>query len=146
MASGSGRRTGFEGIVGARLTFTKGSRELRGPTAFQSRVYATVRLIPPGFVLSYGEVAELVGHPRSARAVGGALAHTPETLELPWWRVVSGRGVISTPNIRHTANVQRALLEDEGIAFSPGGSLDWDRFGWTPNAEAIAKTLETLPT
>lgn len=118
---------------------------MRRPTTFQSRVYATVRMIPSGFVLSYGEVAALIGHPRSARAVGGALAHTPEGLELPWWRVVSGLGVVSTPKIHHTAHVQRALLEDEGIAFSPSGRLDWDRFGWVPDPQAVATALETLP-
>lgn len=119
---------------------------MRRPTTFQSRVYATVRLIPPGFVVSYGEVAALVGRPRSARAVGGALARTPESLELPWWRVVSSRGMISTPKIHHTAHVQRALLEDEGIAFSPRGHLDWDRFGWIADTQAVARALETLPT
>lgn len=135
---------GVRGIVGARRRFTKGETSVRRPTAFQSKVYATVRMIPRGCVASYGDVAGLVGHPRSARAVGGVLAHSPEGLDLPWWRVVNGQGAVSTPRIHHTAQIQRALLEDEGVAFSEGGRLDWERFGWDPDPRTVEETLEAL--
>jgi len=88
--------------------------------------------IPRGRVLSYGAVAALLGRPRSARAVGGALSLTPDGLDLPWWRVISGSGRISTSPIHHTAQVQRALLEDEGVEFSDSGRIDQERFEWDP--------------
>lgn len=101
-------------------------------TPFQQQVYALVCAIPRGRVLSYGDVAALVGRPRSARAVGGALSVMPDDLEIPWWRVISGSGRISTSPIHHTAQIQRALLENEGVAFDASGRVDWDRYLWEP--------------
>ena len=101
-------------------------------TPFQRQVYTLVAKIPPGRVLSYGAVAALIGRPRSGRAVGGALSLTPADLELPWWRVISGAGRISTSPIHHTAQVQRALLEDEGVEFTESGRIDRERFEWDP--------------
>ncbi|GMR12617.1 MAG: hypothetical protein BMS9Abin29_0807 [Gemmatimonadota bacterium] len=104
---------------------------ISGPmTSFQRQVYALVAQVPRGRVLSYGAVAALLGRPRSARAVGGALSLTPDDLELPWWRVISSSGRISTSPIHHTAQVQRALLEDEGVEFDEGGRIDFERFEW----------------
>ena len=102
-------------------------------TPFQRQVYALVAEIPRGRVLSYGAVATLLGRPRSARAVGGALSRTPDDLDLPWWRVISGTGRISTPPIHHTAQVQLALLKDEGVEFDASGRIDWERFEWDPD-------------
>jgi len=99
-------------------------------TPFQRQVYALVAEIPSGRVASYGAVAALIGKPRSARAVGGAMSRTPDDLDLPWWRVVSGSGRISTSPIHHTAQVQRALLEDEGVEFDRGGRIDFEQFEW----------------
>ena len=106
---------------------------ISGPmTPFQRQVYALVAEIPRGRVLSYGAVASLLGRPRSARAVGGALSLTPDDLDLPWWRVISGSGRITTPPIHHTAQIQRALLEDEGVEFTDSGRIDRERFEWDP--------------
>jgi len=105
-------------------------------TPFQRQVYNLVAEIPSGRVVSYGAVAALIGRPRSARAVGGAMSLTPDGLELPWWRVVSASGRISTSPIHHTAQIQRALLEDEGIEFDKRGRIDFERFEWEAVAEA----------
>lgn len=99
-------------------------------TPFEEKVHRVVSEIPRGRIASYGDVAILVGHPRSARAVGNALRHMDADSEIPWWRVVNGRGVISTTTIDHTAQVQRALLEAEGVEFDASGQIDWKRFGW----------------
>jgi len=74
--------------------------------------------------------------------VGAALSTMPDEMEIPWWRVVNSAGRVATSKIHHTAQVQRALLEDEGVTFSDGGHIDWDRFGWTADNDVINQILE----
>ena len=114
-------------------------------TPFSRRVYAVVAAIPRGHILSYGDVAAMAGRPRAPRAVGGALSALTDDMDVPWWRVVSSTGKISTSEIHHTAQIQRALLEDEGVAFSAGGRIDGDRFGWSAADEVIDRILQDLP-
>jgi methylated-DNA-protein-cysteine methyltransferase related protein len=99
-------------------------------SGFVDRVMAVVRGIPPGRVASYGAVAEAAGRPGAARAVGRALAGLPEGSDVPWWRVVNGRGEITIPRWGHAASLQRALLLAEGVAFDAGGRTDMARYGW----------------
>ncbi|HEY5686593.1 MAG TPA: MGMT family protein [Acidimicrobiia bacterium] len=75
---------------------------------FESRVIATIRDIPPGEVMSYGEVAMEAGFPGAARAVGTLLRRTDETL--PWWRVVGAGDRITSPH----PDRQARLLSEEG--------------------------------
>jgi ADP-ribose pyrophosphatase YjhB (NUDIX family) len=56
----------------------------------------------------------------------------PDSNDVPWWRVVNGRGEISTRAAVHGEQVQRALLEAEGVRFDRQGRIDWGRFGWNP--------------
>jgi len=97
---------------------------------FFERVYRVVSQIPPGKVTSYGAVARMLGNPRAARTVGWALHSIPQGSDLPWQRVINGRGCISTSFWERGANLQRELLEAEGIEFDEGGCVDWGRFGW----------------
>jgi methylated-DNA-protein-cysteine methyltransferase-like protein len=95
--------------------------------------YAVVRRIPRGRVLTYGQVAELAGHPGAARAVGAAMrASTGHGL--PWQRVVGAhaRGLARIAILDPIAgSVQRALLEGEGVVFTPAGHIPLSRFGGT---------------
>jgi len=102
---------------------------------FRADVYALVRRIPEGRVLSYGAVAALLGHPRSARGVGTALANLPDGHDVPWWRVVNRNGEISSPRIHHIASLQRQLLRDEGVSFSSNGRIDLSLYAWNPYGE-----------
>ena len=113
-------------------------------TPFTRSVYALVAAIPSGSVTSYGMVAALLGRPRAPRAVGGALSALPEDLDVPWWRVISSSGRISTPSIHHTAQIQRALLEDEGVRFTETGRIDWDRYEWNPNEGDLERVLGSV--
>lgn len=99
-------------------------------TVFTSRVYRMVRRVPSGRVVSYGGIAALLGSPRAARGVGQALRTLPDGSDVPWWRVVNRNGEISIRGITHGPQLQRALLEGEGVEFSDSGRIDWKRFGW----------------
>ena len=110
-------------------------------TPFARSVYALVSAIPPGSVASYGMVAASLGRPRAPRGVGGALSALPEGLDVPWWRVINSSGRISTSSLHHTAQIQRALLEDERLSFTESGRIDWDLYGWSPEAGHIDRIL-----
>jgi len=99
---------------------------------FRARVLELVAQIPRGKVVTYGQVATMVDSPRSARAVGGVLSGLksgPPT-ELPWHRVINSRGGVSAPNEPHRFQVQRALLEAEGVVFRENGTCDLKVFRW----------------
>ncbi len=80
---------------------------------FEEAVRSVVAAIPPGEVLSYGEVAEEAGHPGAARAVGNLLRRATG---LPWWRVVAADGRLAP----HLASRQAALLRAEGVVVRDG--------------------------
>ncbi len=113
-------------------------------TPFTRSVYALVSAIPSGSVTSYGMVAAFLGRPHAPRAVGGALSALPEDLDVPWWRVISSSGRISTSSIHHTAQIQRALLEDEGVRFTETGRIDWDRYEWNPSDADLEQVLASM--
>ncbi len=113
-------------------------------TPFARSVYALVSAIPSGSVTSYGMVAAMAGRPHAPRAVGGALSALPEDLDVPWWRVIGSSGRISTSSIHHTAQIQRALLENEGVRLTERGRIDWDVHGWSPEAGHIDRILREV--
>ena len=104
----------------------------RAPKTFSERVYDVVRRIPAGRVLSYGDVAALLGTPRAARGVGWALNALDGDSSVPWWRVINKRGAISIRHPDVSPKVQRALLEDEGVRFDADGCVDWALVRWIP--------------
>ncbi|HKE15319.1 MAG TPA: MGMT family protein [Kofleriaceae bacterium] len=93
--------------------------------------YAVVRRIPRGRVLTYGQVAELAGHPGAARAAGAAMRASTGR-GLPWQRVVGAhaRGLAKVAILDPVGgSVQRGLLEREGVVFTPGGYIPLSRYG-----------------
>ncbi len=94
-------------------------------TNFFDKVYEIVAQIPYGKVVSYGQIAALLGNPRAARSVGWALSACPE--ELPWQRVVKADGSV-TGGV--WAERRRALLQDEGVEFLPDGRVDMKACSW----------------
>ena len=81
---------------------------------FNRRVYERARAIPPGSVLTYGEVAARLGDPKAARAVGHALGSNPFALVVPCHRVVAAGGAMGGFSARGGAAMKRRLLEIEG--------------------------------
>ncbi len=102
-------------------------------TPFRKAVLETVSRIPRGKVTSYGAVAAMAGQPRAARGVGWILNHLGAETELPWWRVVSVSGALSTYKLPGQAGpLQRELLLAEGICFDKMGRVAGEEVWWRP--------------
>lgn len=101
-------------------------------TSNWKKIYRVVARIPAGKVATYGQIAHLAGFPGHARQVGYALAATPDELDIPWQRVINAKGEISLRAEPGYEGLQRAMLEQEGVFFSPLGRVDLKRFQWQP--------------
>lgn len=113
-----------------------------GPPAnptFYDRVYELVRQVPRGRVITYGHVALLLGAPSAARAVGYALHNLPAESDVPWWRVINARGTISLKDRGSNAELQRALLEHEGVQFDLEGRISLETYRWWPEQERAGR-------
>lgn len=97
-------------------------------TTFE-KIYEVVKTIPRGRVATYGQVAMLAGNPRWARVVGYALHVNPKPGEIPCHRVVNREGKTSVAFAFGGGDMQRQLLEDEGIVFESDGTVDLDKYG-----------------
>ena len=95
-------------------------------------IYSLVRGIPKGRVATYGQIAALAGFPRHARQVGYALSALTADASVPWQRVINARGEISKRVKPGYPDLQRLLLEDEGVVFDHRGRVDLQRFQWQP--------------
>lgn len=104
----------------------------RRDDTFYERVYAFVRTVPPGRVVTYGQVAVELGAPSAARAVGYALYFLPKPNDVPWWRVINARGAISYKGRGSSADLQRELLVGEGVVFGKDERVDLRVFRWWP--------------
>lgn len=94
--------------------------------------FAVIRAIPPGRVMTYGDVAAFAGRRRQARRVGYALASAGGG-DVPWWRVINAAGAISlrSPD-GGSESMQQDLLESEGVDFTPDRRIDLERFRYRP--------------
>jgi len=92
---------------------------------FYKNVYDIVEKIPCGKVISYGQIARMLGNPRAAREVGRAMHLCPE--HLPWQRVVMADGSITAGGF---ADERRELLEAEGVTFLSDGRVNMETCGW----------------
>lgn len=101
-------------------------------TPFTQQALEVISSIPEGRVLSYGLVATMAGNSSGARQVSRILSSMSEKYDLPWHRVVNARGEISLPKGRGY-ELQKAMLEAEGIIFSP--TIDLVQFLWSPGED-----------
>ena len=83
------------------------------------------------------QIAKLIRHPLSARAVGWAMQQCPQGL--PWHRVVNASGGISTENMTDPPGLQRLLLEGEGVSFDGAGKLSMTRYRFSPAKQTKKK-------
>lgn len=97
-------------------------------------IYHIVRQIPEGKVCTYGQVARLAGNPRWARVVGYALHVNPAFGEIPCHRVVNKEGRTAAAFAFGGRDVQRAMLEAEGVTFRSDGTVDMEKHNWLGGA------------
>lgn len=108
---------------------------VRPPTVFEEKVYAALRDIPCGKVVTYGEIARRIGV-KAPRAVGQALRRNPDAPSTPCHRVVRGDrslgGYFGETEGEMIAR-KRGILEGEGVIFEESGRVEegsmWDRCG-----------------
>ena len=94
--------------------------------------YAIVSQIPEGQVATYGQVASLAGYPGQARQVGYALNSLTDDFDIPWQRVVNAKGMVSARADPIFEEIQKKILESEGILFDNNGRIDLLKFQWKP--------------
>lgn len=100
---------------GGRDSFADVAIELDGYTAFQRAVVETLRSVPWGEVVTYGELAALAGYPNAQRAAGSVCAHNRFPLVVPCHRVIAANGIgrYGASGVEY----KRRLLELEGVTF-----------------------------
>jgi methylated-DNA-protein-cysteine methyltransferase-like protein len=98
---------------------------------YRERVYEIIRQIPAGNLMTYGQIAIILGEGYTARTVGYVM-HGADTENVPWQRVINSQGKCSTGRLTIPVNLQQELLEAEGVVFSDKGKCDLGKFQWFP--------------
>jgi methylated-DNA-protein-cysteine methyltransferase related protein len=99
-------------------------------TDFFAKVYDIVAQIPPGYVLTYGQIAAMAGNPRAARIVGYAMNSAPADRDLPCHRVVNRTGSMAPGYVFGGQDCQRQRLEEEGVTFDENGCINMKKHLW----------------
>jgi methylated-DNA-protein-cysteine methyltransferase-like protein len=98
---------------------------------YRERVYEIVRRIPAGRVMTYGQIAEMLGEGYTPRTVGFVM-HAADEEATPWQRVINSQGACSTGRVILPPDKQQRMLEAEGVKFDVRGRCDLGRYRWTP--------------
>lgn len=98
---------------------------------YRQRVYEIVNQIPDGRVMTYGQIAEILGAGYTPRTVGFVM-HAADTENIPWQRVINSQGSCSTGKMMMPVNLQQKMLEDEGVVFNEKGRCDLNTYRWLP--------------
>lgn len=96
--------------------------------SFPKRVYHLVAEIPKGKVATYGQLAMMAGSPRASRIVGAAMYRAPDGL--PCHRVIYSDGGLCCDQAFGGKEIQRQMLEAEGVTFLPDGRVDLKQNLW----------------
>jgi methylated-DNA-protein-cysteine methyltransferase-like protein len=97
---------------------------------YRERVFEIVRRIPKGRVMTYGQLATLLGEGYTARTVGYVMSAATD--DVPWQRVINAQGKCSTGKVVLPPDLQQRMLEAEGVAFDAKDRCDLERLRWTP--------------
>lgn len=99
---------------------------------FTETAITIIRNVPPGKVMTYGQIARQAGSPRGARQVARLLHSMSSKYDLPWHRIVNAQGkiVLSDEEGRYT---QHALLEAEGVKIGLNGQIDLEIYRYNPD-------------
>jgi methylated-DNA-protein-cysteine methyltransferase-like protein len=101
---------------------------------YRERVFRIVRSIPHGRVMTYGQIAEILGEGYTPRTVGFVMHSAND--KTPWHRVVNAQGGCSTRGLVLPHDKQQRMLEAEGVRFNERGRCELQSFLWIPKTPA----------
>lgn len=99
---------------------------------FFEQVHAVVARIPPGKVMTYGQISDVLNNVCSARYVGYAMRAAPDHKQLPCHRVVNRNGDLAPGGRFGGSESHRRMLEAEGVTFTPEGRINLDECLFNP--------------
>ena len=110
---------------------------------YRERVFRIVRMIPRGHVMTYGQIAEILGEGYTPRTVGFVMHSAND--KTPWHRVINAQGGCSTRGLVLPHDKQQRMLEAEGVSFNERGRCELQLYLWIPTgAKAKGKSPEKL--
>ncbi|WP_083207844.1 MGMT family protein [Fictibacillus arsenicus] len=101
---------------------------------FTEAVINIIKSIPPGKVMSYGQIAKAAGSPRGARQVVRILHSMSGKYNLPWHRVINSKGEIGIQD-EELFFTQKSLLEDEGVQIKGKRTIDMEKYRYQPDGD-----------
>jgi methylated-DNA-protein-cysteine methyltransferase-like protein len=105
---------------------------------YRERVFRLVRKIPRGRVMTYGQLAEILGEGYTPRTVGFVMHGSDD--KTPWHRVVNAQGGCSTGRIVIPHDKQRRMLEHEEVEFNERGRCELSKYLWIPRSKVTAQS------
>ena len=110
---------------------------------YRERVFRIVRMIPRGHVMTYGQIAEILGEGYTPRTVGFVMHSAND--KTPWHRVINAQGGCSTRGLVLPHDKQQRMLEAEGVSFNERGRCELQRYLWIPTeTKATGKSQKKL--
>jgi methylated-DNA-protein-cysteine methyltransferase-like protein len=97
---------------------------------YRERVFRIVRMIPRGRVMTYGQIAEILGEGYTPRTVGFVMHSAND--KTPWHRVINAQGGCSTRGLVLPHDKQQRMLEAEGVSFNERGRCELQKHLWIP--------------
>jgi methylated-DNA-protein-cysteine methyltransferase related protein len=108
--------------------------------SFREKVYLLAKTIPAGKVMTYGQIAEMVGSPGAARAVGVCMKENPDNTTIPCHRVVAADGKL-TGYAFGGLSAKRDILQNEG-AFFIEDRVDLAKSQWKKSTNSIQLEIQ----
>jgi methylated-DNA-protein-cysteine methyltransferase-like protein len=97
---------------------------------YRERVFRIVRMIPSGRIMTYGQIAEILGEGYTPRTVGFVMHSSDD--KTPWHRVINAQGGCSTRGLVLPHDKQQRMLEAEGVSFNERGRCELKEYLWIP--------------
>jgi methylated-DNA-protein-cysteine methyltransferase related protein len=111
---------------------------------YRERVFRIVRMIPAGRVMTYGQIAEILGEGYTPRTVGFVMHSSND--KTPWHRVINAQGGCSTRGLVLPHDKQQRMLEAEGISFDKRGRCNLQEYVWIPEQAKVKGKANQLRT
>ena len=124
------------------MPLIKAVTAMKGTPDYRNRVFEIVHRIPRGRVMTYGQIALLLGEGYTPRTVGFVMHSSGN--KVPWHRVINAQGACSTGRILLPVDKQQRMLEREGVKFDKRGRCDLESYLWVPPDRPQKEPIATL--